>query len=135
IRGLRQVARQPNVVLTSPKVRAMQTAEIAGALFARPPIVVNELASPDAIDIIGALARRSERVILVVGHEPTLSQTAEVLCTLSRSMCFIELEKAGCICIDVEFADGAPVRQAAIKWIVTSKMLRAITESPEPGES
>lgn len=65
-------------VLTSPLVRAVQTAEILVAAFdlEAPVQAVRALVEPPSLESLAALLRSQpagERVVAVVGHEPTLS--------------------------------------------------------------
>lgn len=64
----------PDVVLTSPRVRAMQTAAAASAAFGGEPVVVPSLTggfrSQDALELI---AEHPGKSLLLVGHMPDLS--------------------------------------------------------------
>ena len=64
----------PSVVLTSPRVRAMQTAELAAAAFGGTPVVEPTLGSGLTGD--GALElvlRHPGETLLLVGHMPDMS--------------------------------------------------------------
>ena len=124
-RGLAKIAVPPEAVLTSPLPRAAQTAEIVARLFDLEPEVVDALAYGDAGDIVEHVAGRRERSLVLVGHEPTFSQTAELLCT-GEAEGFVQLKKAGCICLDVRFGRDVGAVAAVVKWIATPKMLRAL---------
>ena len=72
----------PDKILSSPAVRARTTAELASAAWDIPLEIRDELygaSAGEVIDTIHAAGGRSER-LLVVGHEPTTSQTISVLC-------------------------------------------------------
>jgi phosphohistidine phosphatase len=64
-------------------VRARQTWEIAAAALARPPTFSLEpaLYAAEPLDVIDVARKAPDRAhtLLLVGHEPTLSETAELL--------------------------------------------------------
>lgn len=124
-RGLARIATAPQAILTSPLVRAQQTAEILAPIFGCRSEVFEPLGYGSATDIIRQLALRSEASLLLVGHEPTLSQTAEILCT-GRARGFIVLKKAGCICVEARIDADGDRAAALIKWVATSKLLRSM---------
>ncbi len=72
----------PVAVLTSPLVRAVQTAEIVHAVGARkdPPTVFAALATGALGEIVERVEDAAHEVLLLVGHEPTLSALARRLC-------------------------------------------------------
>ena len=114
-----------DVVLTSPLVRARQTAELLAAAFSPHPSLVNV----DALAPGGnppAMAAEIEKHgrrhhILIVGHEPGLGELAGWLVG-SRNA--IEFKKGGICRIDVE---GSTLRGGgALRWMMTPKILRAL---------
>ena len=121
--GLAALIDKPDVILTSPKLRAVQSAEIVGRAFKREPEVLDALGEGTAKQILADLQRRSESVVLIVGHEPTLSQLVGLICT-GRGRSYIELRKAGCACIEMGKSGGHGQPRAAIKWLATAGMLR-----------
>lgn len=70
--ALAAIERVPDVVLSSPKVRAWQTAELAAAAWGGSVVEHGALVGLDADEALG-LATLGPRVLLV-GHEPDLSQ-------------------------------------------------------------
>ena len=133
-RGLARVAVKPQAILTSPLMRAAQTAAILAPGFDCEPETLDALGYGDAHEIIAQLARRREQCLLLVGHEPTLSQTAELLCT-GRASRFLVLKKAGCICLEARFGrtpgrpggpGGADSAGALMQWVAAPRMLRAL---------
>ena len=71
----------PNLVLCSPAVRARQTLEIAiGAGDWTCPIeIVDELYYGTVDDMVRLACRRQVPLLMLVGHEPTMSSTLEYL--------------------------------------------------------
>lgn len=124
-RGLARLGVTLDVVLTSPLVRARQTAEIVAAAFdTRPPIVVIESlstnGSPQAvITDLEAHARRGH--IALVGHEPGIGELAAKLAGSRRAFEF----KKGAVCrIDVESLP--PAGAGTLKWFLTPKILKEL---------
>jgi phosphohistidine phosphatase len=124
-RGLARAGVAFDVILTSPLVRARQTAEaIAGALEARPPVVTVESLSPGGQyqAVLTDLEKQARRTrIAMVGHEPGIGELAA---RLAGSRHAIEFKK-GAICrIDV---DGLPLTEpGALRWFLTPKIMRSL---------
>jgi phosphohistidine phosphatase len=112
----------PSIILTSPYVRARQTAKIAAQVFNRADHVVETSAlipsgSPDLIwDEISEY--RSESQIMVVGHEPLLSELVSFL--LSAPTLRVDMRKAALVAISMESLRGAP--RGVLQWMLTSKL-------------
>jgi phosphohistidine phosphatase len=128
-RGLARIADPPDVILTSPKVRAVQTADEAAAAFGRPVEVLQALADGPPDETLTALAARGEQAVMIVGHEPMLSELIEQACTGGRRRGFIDLRKAGCACLDLTRDSHGDVTAATLVWLATPKMLRALDPS------
>jgi phosphohistidine phosphatase len=125
-RGLAAFADPPDVILSSPKTRALQTAREAGAAFGRDVEVLAALADGPPAETLRALAARTEETVMIVGHEPMLSELVEQACTGVRRLGFVDMRKAGCACIDIAFAPGGEPAGAALLWLATPKMLRGL---------
>lgn len=113
-------------VLTSPLVRARETAQLlAAGLKPKPAISEIEALSPGSrpqavIEAIKAHSKRHRRLALV-GHEPDLGELAARLLG-ARGM--VEFKKGGVCLIDV---DGAtPGGPGTLRWMLTPKALRAL---------
>jgi phosphohistidine phosphatase len=124
-RGLIEIGVEFDIVLTSPLVRARQTAEIVAAAFnARPMIAVLESLSPGISPqtVLGDLEGHSRRSrIALVGHEPGLGELAAKLVSARRPFEF----KKGAICrIDVESLP--PAGPGALRWFLTPRILREL---------
>ncbi|MCX5661856.1 MAG: histidine phosphatase family protein [Planctomycetota bacterium] len=124
--GLAAIIDRPSVILASPKMRAMQTAKILGQVFKREPVEMALLAEGSPPRLAQAIGRREEPSIMVVGHEPTLSELAANLLTCGIAHSFIELKKAGCIVLEVPVREPGVLGPARLMMLATSKMLRAI---------
>lgn len=124
--GLTRFATRPHVLLTSPLVRARQTAAIVGDVFGLTAIVMKSLAYGPADAVIADLRHRREPCVMIVGHEPTLSRVAGMLCTGDEGIDFLQLKKAGCISLDAPISDQRAPGGAKLLWLATPKMLRTI---------
>jgi phosphohistidine phosphatase len=124
-RGLARLGLTLDVVLTSPLVRARQTAEIlAGALEPRPPLVTVDSLAPEGnyAAIVADLEKYERKTrIALVGHEPALGELAA---RLVGSRHPIEFKKGGVCRIDVE--DIPPSGPGDLRWLLTPKILRAL---------
>lgn len=125
VRGLARMGVTLDVVLTSPLVRAKQTAEIVAAgLNPRPPIVTAESLAPGGAygAIVSDLEKQSRRArIALVGHEPGIGELAARLVGSRHSIEF----KKGAVCrIDID--DLPPAGPGDLRWFMTTKMLRSI---------
>lgn len=114
-----------DVILSSPFVRALRTAEIVAEVFD----AGGHLEVCDALAVGGdpaSLVRRLQRrhakaaAVLLVGHEPYLSELASVLLTGDRQMS-LTLKKGGvCKLSATRFRFG---RCATLEWLLTPRML------------
>jgi phosphohistidine phosphatase len=96
----RRLNLRPDLVISSPLPRALQTAElfIAGVGMAREPLVDDRLL-PGAEwgDMARAMtAERDARRVMFVGHEPDLSMAVELL-TGARA---VRMRKGGLACVE-----------------------------------
>lgn len=124
-RGLRNVVPKLDVLATSPLVRAIETAEILGAVYEREHAIVDELRPESAYDDLARWARQHARkeVVAVVGHEPHLSGLVSwLLAGVSTS--FVDLKKGAACLLEIE--DAAAAASAMLLWSVTPRQLRGL---------
>jgi phosphohistidine phosphatase len=124
-RGLARLGILLDVVLSSPLVRARQTAElVAGGLEPRPPIVNVESLTPDGsyAAVVADLEKHArKRRIGLVGHEPAIGELAARLIGSRHPFEF----KKGAVCrIDVESIP--PSGPGNLRWLLTPKVLKAV---------
>jgi phosphohistidine phosphatase len=115
--GLARLKVAPELLLTSPLVRAHQTAEIVGRHLGVAPLVAEALASgSDTSQLLALLAEhpRAARV-MVVGHEPDFSTMIRDL-TGAR----IELKKGALARVDLALPGGG----GRLIWLVPPRGLR-----------
>jgi phosphohistidine phosphatase len=124
-RGLARLGVAFDVMLTSPLVRARQTADaIASTFEPRPPIVTIESLAPGGsyASVLTDLEKQSRRSrIALVGHEPGIGEFAGRLIGSRHAIEF----KKGAICrIDLEALP--PAGPGALRWFITPKILRML---------
>lgn len=112
-------------ILTSPLVRARQTAEaLAQGLAGPPPIHNVEALAPGGsfAAVVEAIAKHARRTrVALVGHEPEIGELAARLIGTRAPMPF----KKGAICrIDLETVP--PAGPGVLRWFATPKMLRRL---------
>lgn len=124
-KGLSKIDVTFDVVLTSPLVRARQTAEIIAAGQDPKPHLTNaDSLSPDGsyAAVIADLAKHSRRKrIALVGHEPSLGELAAKLIGSRRPLPF----KKGAICC-IEVDSLPPAGPGDLLWFLTPKILRSL---------
>ncbi len=124
-RGLASVLPKIDTLLTSPLVRTCQTAEIlAHALSPSPKLTPFEHLRPDttAGDAIAALrARPATGAVVLVGHDPMLSELAGALLHLQGPL---EFKKGAAMAIvSREFGARGPAR---LEWFLPPRILRGL---------
>lgn len=124
--GLRAIGLKFDVILTSPLARATETAELVASAYenAPPPQVLPALATGvAAVDAVAALRAFSEHdEVMIVGHEPQLSEIASILLTGAGDVVHLKLKTGGCIAIDLptRFERGG----GELRWMLTHRQLR-----------
>ncbi len=124
--GLKKLTSRPGRLLTSPLVRARQTAQILIDVAGWPRAEEIQELSPEepAAAVLTVLARDRSKVIAVVGHQPGLGQLLAVCLLGAGAELPIEMKKNAVACVSFE---GKPrAGHAALKWLATPRMLRAL---------
>jgi len=125
VRGLARLDIALDVILTSPLVRAKQTAELlATGLTDRPHVVTIESLAPGGTvaSVVADLEKHAKRsTIALVGHEPGIGELAARLAGSKTPFTF---KKGGVCRIDV---DALPPHGAGqLRWFMPPKMLKRI---------
>ena len=114
-----------DVVLTSPLVRARQTADlVAAASDPRPPIFVVESLAPGAAygSLVAEVEKHAKRGrIALVGHEPDLGEMTARLLGARQA---IEYKK-GAMC-RVDLASVPPSGPGVLRWFLPPKLMRRL---------
>jgi phosphohistidine phosphatase len=113
-------------IITSPLVRAKQTADVfAETMKSKPPVATSDALTPAGTPaaVIQELARYSKKGrIALVGHEPNLGELAARLIGARTAIEF----KKGAIC-RIDFEVLPPKGHGQLRWFVTPLMLRKLS--------
>jgi phosphohistidine phosphatase len=125
--GLAQLDFEPTHLVSSPLVRALETAEIIRtALKIRAEVQRCEALLPDASppQLVSWLAGLPGKAcVICVGHEPNLGQAASFL-LFGKIALGLSLKKAGACAI--RFTDGPKSGEGVLRWWLTPSQLRAM---------
>ena len=125
--GLSRLDVQPTHVLSSPLLRAIETAKIVRrSLRVQAAVQIDDALLPDAapnrlLSILQDLPRES--CVLCIGHEPQLGMAASVFLSGRASSSF-PLKKAGACLIQLSIPPKPG--QGVLRWWLTPSQLRAI---------
>ena len=123
--GLATVIPKIDVLLSSPLLRASQTAEIvADEYHCKIEMTDTLLPDGDPETALGMLKGRSEQTIGLVGHEPHLSSFITFVLAGKRES-FIDLKKGGACLIEVESVTPC---NATLQWLLTRRELGRLGE-------
>ena len=119
-RFLAGIGFQPDAIITSPKLRAAQTAEIVGERLGVPVGLDARLAGELGIGALEAVlldAGDPERPV-IVGHDPDFTELVSILCDASR----VAMKKGAFARIDA----SRPLEPGGgtLRWLVPPDLLR-----------
>ena len=121
---------RPDVILSSPLVRAQQTAEIMKRASGLKRVVIEEaLASGDDRALFAALQKLPpEDSVLLVGHQPLLSHTLSNLVAGDPYSMQSTFKKGAAAAVSI---NGAAVEPGAgtLDWLLQPAQLRAIASA------
>ncbi len=127
--ALAKIGVKAKLVVTSPLVRAKQTAEIVANTFAKDiELQITEALAPGgtASDLYKFLTPFQQlEEIFLVGHEPDMSRLAGTLLWAGPEL-NMSFKKAGVCRIDI--VDIPPSSPGILKWFLTPKILRQALE-------
>jgi phosphohistidine phosphatase len=123
-RGLARFVARPDVLLTSPRLRARATADLAARAWRRvTPTLEPALAADDAAPALDALAKwPADATVALVGHEPQLSGLLAALVG-GADPDRLALPKGGAALVET---DGLPVEGARLVWFLPPRLLRRV---------
>ena len=124
--GLEKLTTRPQRLLTSPLVRAKQTAQILTDVAGWPAAEeVSELSPGEpAVAVLELLAKDRSKLTAVVGHQPGLGHLLAACLLRGGGSLPIEMKKNAVACVSF---DGKPrAGHAALKWLATPRMLRGL---------
>ena len=124
-RGLARLGVSFDVIMTSPLVRARQTADVVASAFeVRPHIVAAESLAPGGTSaaVLADLEKQARRSrIALVGHEPGIG---EFTARLVGSRHPVEFKKGAVCRIDVDALP--PSGPGSIRWFLTPRIMRSL---------
>jgi phosphohistidine phosphatase len=126
--GLKALGVEIERILTSPLVRARQTAEILARVLPGPkPVEINALAPGGSFDAVFQALREpaSGSGVALVGHEPSLGSFVS-LSTAGSASDGTPLKKGGVACL--KFMGTPRPKGATLSWFLTPKQLRLLGE-------
>ncbi len=113
---------RPDVILTSPFVRAVETAKIAAETlkYEAPLIPVPELTPDGSPEQVWQEVRNHSEAeeLLIAGHEPLLSQLVAYL--LGSPALQVDMKKGALVAIDCAQLRGQP--RGVLLWMLTAKL-------------
>jgi phosphohistidine phosphatase len=132
--GLCRLGWAPEIILSSPLVRARQTAEILLQAFGKGieleifPALAPEGARRELFREIGSLEKKRVKRLMIVGHQPSLGEIAGEI-AFGSSKHYIELKKGGVCAIELDSGQGAP--KGILAELLTPLILRRLVNSDE----
>jgi len=126
-KGIRRLGIAFDAILTSPLVRARQTADIVAEILGMESQLheISGLAPESSVEnlLFGLTRFQNLEHLLLVGHQPLLGKTAAFLLHgKDRSPLDIELKKGGLCAIEIE---GLPLdKPGTLQWLLAPKQLR-----------
>lgn len=118
----REAGVKPSMILTSPLVRARQTAEIAaGVLGYNGGLVESDalIPSADPAEIWEEIrVHKNEESVLLASHEPLMSQMTGFL--LGTPSLLVDMKKGAIVRIDFDRFGASP--RGVLKWMLTPKL-------------
>jgi len=125
-RGLQALVPTVDVVLSSPLVRAWQTALILHKTAGWPePRRCEALGLANPADVVDALQpHASAQSIALVGHEPSLHELASFLLSGDAAEVRMTMRKGSVACL--QCADPPRAASADLEWLLQPRILRSL---------
>ena len=121
-KGLARICRRPDVLLSSPLVRARQTADIAAAAWGKVEVTEADALAGGSFERIATAVEKyaDQKLVAIFGHEPDVSMVVSRLLGTSASE-RLTFKKGGAALLDIpgKMADGG-----ALVWYVPPRVLR-----------
>jgi phosphohistidine phosphatase len=132
-RGLARFDSIPDLLVSSPLLRARETADELASAFPRARREVWDELSPgvDEYALVTRLESASVRDgVMLVGHEPDLGELLAYFLTGSRNGFRTRFRKGAVACVRAGMLP--PQALATFEWMLTTKQLGAAAEGKEP---
>ncbi|MFT3890836.1 MAG: phosphohistidine phosphatase SixA [Anaerolineales bacterium] len=126
--ALKELGVKPDLIVSSPYIRARQTADIlAKVLKYKPELTISETLIPmgNADDIVGEINEKySVDELVLIGHEPSLSGLIGTLVAGNPEI-DVNLKNGGVCCLSAD--DLHTDRKAVLEWLLPPKILTALS--------
>ena len=124
-RGLARIAGRPDVLLTSPLIRARQTADITARAFGRVAPRIEPALGEDDVDVLVTTLKRfpADATVALVGHEPALSGLLAHLIGMHQGENRFAFKKGGAALVNLPEGPSVP---GQLLWFVKPRILRYI---------
>ncbi len=114
---------EPELLASSPKTRAVQTAELARMVWKKAPLELwSELAFDDFDLWLARLRDANVSSVLLVGHEPDLGRFASLLLCGDADAVQIPFKKAGALSLELDLQTN----RATLGWMIPPRVLRSL---------
>lgn len=126
--GMVKLVAKPNLIITSPLVRARQTAQIAAKAYGIKGVIEEsdaltpESSSAETIALLKKYAHHTR--VMIVGHEPHLGA---FLAHLIHSAQPLPLKKGGLALINIDFSNHQ--LPTHLEWLLTPRLLRLMART------
>ena len=127
-RGLRRVSPSVDIVVSSPYVRAKETARIVGATLGVKSNAVTETLTPERHPkefLIWLSDQPADVVVAAVGHEPHMGRLLQWAIAGKAEARAVFKKGGACL---IEFEGAATAGAGVLHWLVTPAQLRSIAE-------
>ncbi len=126
VAGLKSLLDAPDLIVTSPYKRCVQTAAILMRVFPKAKLAEDGVlrAGADPAEVVAWLGTlRGNRTVVLVGHEPAMGMVASRLLS-GKPSAFLRFKKGACALLET----SAPVRpgRAVLRWLSQPSQLRRL---------
>ena len=124
--GMKEFSKAPDRLLSSPLIRARQTAQILTDVAGWPQAEeVHELSPGEAVlAVLTLLGKDRSKRVAVVGHQPGLEALLTACLLGEDGALAVDMKKNAVAC--VSFEDSPRAGRAVLKWLATPRMLRGL---------
>ncbi len=129
LRQAKEAGVSPDIILTSPLTRALETAELAAEILGcrkKPAVTRTLLPSSTPGRVWKEMSQTRASSVLIAGHEPLLGQVISFL--LNCPSLQVDLKKGALVRVDLASSESRP--SGTLKWMLTPKLARAISAHP-----
>jgi phosphohistidine phosphatase len=125
--GLREQGIKPDVLITSPFLRAAQTAEIAAETLGYPREKIQRtnglVPSAEAAELWKELSKTKSKSVMCFGHAPNVDLV--IASALGSRMLVTSLKKSGVACLEMGSVNPP---KGQLVWLLQPKMLRKLRD-------